>query len=186
MNYAKSIFVFGFLFTILLGGIVAGGVLFGLSKVSSTAEERKAIYDKMLEDEAKATALEQKVLPYRGAVAYFERQSKVKIDEKLPILVDGLCDTKLNGQIFKTGMSFTQGRAGEVSGSSMEFTTRYEALEKAISEIEATFPYLKITAVEMGVKGATTSLPSPHLEVKVVASVDKAAEKKAPVIEPIK
>lgn len=170
MNYFKPIVLFGFvipavvLFSLLTGGILANGW------VGDEYSKRKMAFDELRENEQKMIEMENLVLPYRGAIAYFSQMEEKRISQTLPSVVEELCSGSYQGYVIRTGLQI--GDSNDKEEAQMEFLGRYDSLQKLMSELQVQFPFLKFSSGAFRPVDPTTSVPTRHLSVSFKAYND--------------
>lgn len=174
MNYLKPIVLFGYLIPgVILLALLSGGV-FAKGWMSGEYEKRKAAFDELRENEQRAVEMENRVLPYRGAVAYFSQQKDKRIGQTLPSLLEDFCSGRYQGYVIRTGLRIEEPAGKEEA--QMEFLGRYDSLQKMMSELQVQFPYLKFSSGSFRPVDPTTSVPSKHLSVMFKAYNDVKTE----------
>jgi hypothetical protein len=176
VNYSKPIIILGY---IIPGAIMISillGLFFAKSWFDGEYRSRKAAYEELLENERKVESLESKVLPYRGAIAFFSNAKEESVAQELPPLLEELCSGKYQGYVVRTGL-----RVNDEDGkdkANMEFLGRYDALQRLTSELSAQFPYLRFSSGTFSPKDPTTSIPTRHLSASFEAISDAGADER--------
>lgn len=161
MNYFKPILLIGYIIPLTVAVLLFAGLFFGKTWIDGEFERRKTAFDGMRENEKKAEILEAKVLPLRGAVAFFEEAKKAKISQEIPTLLEDLSSGKYQGYVIRTQLQ--TGEDGGKETFNMEFLGRYDAMQRLASELVSQFPYLRFSSGSFTPKSATTSVPSNHI-----------------------
>ena len=176
MNYLKPILLFSFVIpAVILFSLLAGGI-FGKGWLGGEYEKRKLAFEEMKENEQKAIEMENRILPYRGAVAYFSEMEKKRLDQTLPSLLEDLCNGRYQGYVIRTG--FRVEDIGEDEEVNMEFLGRYDSMQKMMSELQVQFPFLKFSQASFRPVEPTTSVPSRHLSATFKAFNDVQQDQK--------
>lgn len=155
--------------------MLAGGI-FGKSWFGEEYEKRKIAFEEMKENEQKSVEMENRILPYRGAMAYFSEMEKKRLDQTLPSLLEDLCNGRYQGYVIRTG--FRVGDNGQQEEVNMEFLGRYDSMQKMMSELQVQFPFLRFSQASFRPVEPTTSVPSKHLSATFRAFNDVQPEQK--------
>lgn len=170
MNYFKPIVLLGFIVpSVVLFSLLAGGIL-AKSWLGDEYNKRKTAFEELRENEQKMVEMENLVLPYRGAVAYFSQMEKKQISQTLPTVVEELCSGSYQGYVIRTGLQIGDSNGKEEAR--MEFLGRYDSLQKLMSDLQVQFPFLKFSSGSFRPVEPTTSVPSKHLSVSFMAYND--------------
>lgn len=162
MNYSKSLLLLGFVVPGLLLAILFAGVFAGKTWLDGEYSRREQAFQELKQNRKKAETMEAEVLPYRGAVAFFQKAKRVKVSQELPPFVEGLCSGKYQGYIMRTSLNVAEQGDGKEEGD-LEFLGRYDSLQRLASELQTEFPYLQITSASFRPVEPTMSIPSKHI-----------------------
>jgi hypothetical protein len=161
MNYFKPVILLGFVIPIGIMLVLLGGMVFVKGRLDAEYNKRKEAFSELRENEQKAIAMENSVLPHRGAVAYFEKLEENKIAQTLPSVLEDFCNGRYQGYVIRTGLRIDDDDGTE--RAEMEFLGRYDSLQKMTSELQVQFPFLKFTSGSFRPVDPSTSVPSKHL-----------------------
>lgn len=177
MNYFKPVVLLGFVIpSVFLFSLLAGG-LFARSWLDKEYDTRKTAFEDLKENEEKAVEMENRVLPYRGAVSYFSQLKEKRISQTLPSLLEDFCNGRYQGYVIRTGLRIEESSGKEEA--QMEFLGRYDSLQKMMSELQVQYPFLKFSSGSFRPVDPTTSVPSKHLSVMFKAYNDVEPDRDA-------